>query len=143
MDSYWKTAAELQYRSRCFVEALNGRAFPRFEQYVGPEHIATDFTAHLDNQALAFDWPEFVSVLRDATEADPEYHASVINQSVDLDENTGKATVFMFIEVTGRPKSVRREDALVFEWRREGGTWMCYTHTAIRGASGVRIADPG
>lgn len=95
-DSYWKTAAELQYRSRCFVEALNGRAFPRFTQYVGPEHIATDFTAHLDNQALAFDWPEFVSVLRDAAEADPEYHAAIINQSVDLDEGAGHAVVFMF-----------------------------------------------
>ena len=142
-DSYWKIAAELQYRSRCFVEALNGRAFGRFSQLVGPEHIDTNFTAYLDNSTLDLGWDEFVSVLRDAAEADPEYHADIINQSVDLDEREGHATVFMFIEVTGRPKSVRREDALVFEWKTLEGTWMCYGHTAIRGASGVRIAEHG
>ena len=142
-DSYWRTAAELQYRSRCFVEALNGRAFPQFIQYVGPEHIATDFSAYMDNQAAACDWPEFVSILRDAAEADPEYRADIINQSVDLNEKDGTAVVYMFIEVTGRPVSVRRENALVFEWKRQGAVWTCYSHTAMRGASGINIADHG
>ena len=140
---YYRTAAELQYRSRCFVEALNGRAFRQFNQIIGPEHIDSNFTAYLDNPALAFSWSEFVSTLCKATKADPEYYANIIKQSVDLDERAGRAVVFIIIEVTGRPKSVRREDALVFEWRKEGETWMCYEHTAIRGSSGIRLSDHG
>ena len=142
-DNYSKTAAELQYRSRCFVDALNHRAFRRFLQLVGSEHISPDFTAYLDNQALAFTWPEFVSVLRNAARADPDYHVTIINQSVDLDEQAGHAMVFIFIEITGRPASVRREDALVFEWKREGARWMCHGHTAIRGSGGIRLTDRG
>lgn len=142
-DRFSKTAAELQYRSRCFVDALNGRAFRRFIQLVGPEHISKDFTAYLDNQSLAFSWPEFVAVLRNAAKADPEYHVNIVNQSVDLDERSGHAMVFMLVEIVGRPAGVRREDALIFEWKRERGRWMCYGHTAIRGSSTIRLADHG
>jgi hypothetical protein len=109
---------------------------------VGQNHISKSFTAHLDNQSLAFDWPEFVSVLQDAAVAAPDYHADIIDQSVDMDDRGGHAYVFIFVEITGRPKHVRREDALVFEWKRSlSGVWRCHGHTAIRGASGIRLMD--
>lgn len=110
---------------------------------VGPEHIAGDFTAYLDNQALAFTWPEFVSTMHEAAQVDPDYRVEVIDQSVDLDDAAGHAVVFMFIEVMGRPTTVRREDALVFEWKRQNEIWQCYGHTAIRGSSAVPLKSHG
>lgn len=140
-DARSKAESELLYRSRCFVDALNTRSFKRFNQVVGPEHVDDNFTAHLDNQASSYSWTEFVDILHNAVEADPEYSVDIINQSVDLDEVAGCATVYIFIEVTGRPKEVRREDALVFQWRKADEIWTCYNHHAIRGASGIRIND--
>lgn len=136
-----KTATEILSRSRLFVDALNSRSFRTFLQDVGPEHIAGNFTAYLDNQALAFTWPEFVSTLHEAAQADPEYRVGIIDQSVDLDEINGHAVVFMFVEITGRPLTIKREAALVFEWKRQSGVWQCYGHTAIRGSSAVPLRD--
>lgn len=132
-------AAELISRSRRFVDALNTRAFRKFLQVVGPEHIAGNFTAYLDNQALAFTWPQFVSTLHEAARVDPEYRVEMIDQSVDLDDFSGHAMVFLFVDVVGRPTTVRREAALVFEWKRQNGVWKCYGHTAIRGSSAIPL----
>ena len=142
-ETYSKAAAELLYRSGRFIDALNSRAFRKFIQMIGPEHIAGDFTAYLDNQALSFTWPEFVSTLHDAAKADPDYRVEILDQSVDLDDISGHAVVFIFIEVTGRPSTIRREDALIFEWKRRNAVWQCYGHTAIRGSSAVPIKDRG
>ena len=142
-ERYSKAAAEVIYRSTRFVDALNSREFRKFIQMVGPEHIAGTFTAYLDNQALAFTWPEFVSTLHEAAKVDPDYRVSIIDQSVDLDDVAGHAVVFMFIEVTGRPATIKREDALVFEWQRQDGVWKCYGHTAIRGSSAIPLNQPG
>ena len=142
-EKYSKAAAELLYRSRCFIDALNSRAFRKFMQMVGPEHIAGDFTAYLDNQALSFTWPQFVSTLHEAAKADPDYRVEIIDSSVDLDDISGHAVVFIFIEVTGRPSTIRREDALIFEWKRQRSVWQCYGHTAIRGSSAVPLKDRG
>jgi hypothetical protein len=110
---------------------------------VGPEHIAGDFTAYLDNQALSFTWPEFVSTMHEAVQVDPDYRVEIIDQSVDLDDVAGHAVVFMFIEVVGRPTTVRREDALVFEWKRQNDVWQCHGHTAIRGSSAIPLKSHG
>jgi hypothetical protein len=142
-ETYSKAAAELIYRSTRFVDALNSREFRKFIQMVGPEHISGNFTAYLDNQALAFTWPEFVSTLHEAAKVDPDYRVGIIDQSVDLDDVAGHAVVFMFIEVTGRPTTIKREDALIFEWQRQGGVWKCYGHTAIRGSSAIPLKQDG
>ena len=139
--NYSRPAAELIYRSRRFVDALNSRAFREFIQMVGPKHIAGNFIAYLDNQALSLPWPDFVNTLQEAARADPEYHVDVIDQSCDLDEESGHAVVFMFIEVIGRPTTIRREDALIYEWKRQDGVWQCYGHTAIRGSSTVPLKE--
>jgi len=65
-----------------------------------------------------------------------DFHCEIHNTSSEVDENRGRATVYLWYEITGLAHGIEREAVAVLSWERRQGRWMLMKHTGLRGSAG-------
>lgn len=96
---------------------------------------SSTFKAHFDNFPHPLTMAEHSTILRSMIEQFPKYHVEVKSVSSEVDEETGIATVFMETEVTGAPDDIRTRSMNEYRWRRDRGTWRCWSHVGMKSMS--------
>lgn len=123
--------------SKSFVAAINTRNFSSAHAMQDgpiPFGIASNFTAHLVNYPKITAWDEYVELFRDIVIEWPEYHITMVQAEVSVDNVRDKADVFLLAEETGNPPGVRRVAPSRLEWLKVGEKWMLSKHWMFRGA---------
>lgn len=128
-------AQELMNLSHICVQDVNNRTL--YTTTPIPAFIAPDFKAINSGHPDCTSYHEFLGLHRDFAEIHPEYHVNVINTSIDMDDKTGHASVFMLIEVLGRPAETRRGAVVLWKWRKRFGRWVLCRQVGVRGMCGV------
>jgi hypothetical protein len=60
----------------------------------------------------------------------------ILNHSSEVDDSRGRATVYLWYEITGLEHGLEREAVAVLSWERRQGVWMIMKHQGMRGPSG-------
>ncbi|KAK4498742.1 hypothetical protein PRZ48_009252 [Zasmidium cellare] len=128
-------AQELMDLSHICIQDVNSRAV--YAKVDVPPFIAPDFKAVNSGHPDSTSYHEFLSLHREFAEIHPEYHVKVLNTSIDMDERSGHASVFMLIEILGRPADTRRGAVVVWKWKKRFGRWLLFKQAGIRGMCGV------
>ena len=68
--------------------------------------------------------------------AQPAFHVEILNHSSEVDDSRGRATVYLWYEITGLEHGLEREAVAVLSWERRQGVWMIMKHQGMRGPSG-------
>jgi hypothetical protein len=68
--------------------------------------------------------------------AQPDFHVKILNHSSEVDDSRGRATVYIWYEITGLAHGLEREAVAVLSWERRQGVWMIMKHQGMRGPSG-------
>ena len=66
----------------------------------------------------------------------PDFHCDILNASSEVDDSRGRATVYLWYEITGLKHGFEREAVAVLSWERRQGVWMIMKHLGMRGPSG-------
>ena len=74
--------------------------------------------------------------LKKHLETQPDFHVDILNHSSEVDDSRGRATVYLWYEITGLSHGLEREAVAVLSWERRQGTWMVIKHQGMRGPSG-------
>ena len=76
---------------------------------------------------------EYLRSFRDLVRAHKDYNVKLISISANVDEKNGTASVWMHVEISGDPESIRRENVSLVRWKRVQGCWECYKLDSVRG----------
>lgn len=128
-------AQELMNLSHICIQDVNHRTV--YTNATVPPFVAPDFKAVNSGHPDCTSYREFLDLHREFARIHPEYHVNVINTSIDMDERSGHASVFMLMEILGRPAEIRRGAVIVWKWRKRFGRWMLFRQVGARGMCGV------
>lgn len=65
-----------------------------------------------------------------------DFHAEIHNTSSEVDDSRGRATVYLWYEITGLAHGLEREAVAVLSWERKQGNWTLMKHVGMRGPAG-------
>lgn len=75
--------------------------------------------------------------------SEDSYRLKILEMDMDVDEETGSATVFMNLEVSGLPLGVTKPSVAVFRFRKgRDGNWRVTTYEAAEGIEGTATSAP-
>lgn len=135
-SSYDSTLAqELMDLSHICIQDINHRTV--YAEADVPPFIAPDFKAVNSGHPDSTSYHGYLDLHREFAEIHPEYQVRVINTSIDMDERSGHASVFMLVEILGRPADTRRGAVVLWKWRKRFGRWLLFKQAGIRGMCGV------
>ncbi|EMC96954.1 hypothetical protein BAUCODRAFT_147147 [Baudoinia panamericana UAMH 10762] len=100
-------------------------------------HIAPDMKSQLDTcaqDANHLTWEEQVSQWRQRAKYTPDVRFHLDQIASDVNEDTGRATVFMEMTVHGI-ENVTLQAMNDLKWRRKNGQWMLYHMIGLRGST--------
>lgn len=63
----------------------------------------------------------------------------VVGMSTEVKEKEGRASVWMLLALPDDDTGSVQESVIVLQWKTDGGRWMCYEQSALRGGSGFGI----
>ncbi|KAK5682713.1 hypothetical protein LTS10_005843 [Elasticomyces elasticus] len=133
------TASELERLSSAFLHVLNERDFD-FRSPISQElrsHLSDNFRAHLDTFAQNSEpvtLEEQVAKWRQRAQEQPDVNFRVLSLMSSVDESTGRASVYMDMEVSGL-SGVKLQAMNELNWERVDGIWLCYYIIGMRGSS--------
>ena len=64
------------------------------------------------------------------------FHVEFFNTSSEVDESRGRATIYLWYEITGLAHGIEREAVAVLSWERKQGMWLLMKHIGMRGPAG-------
>lgn len=82
-------------------------------------------------------YSELLDLHREFAQIHPESHVNVINTSIDMDEGSGRARVFMLVGILDQLADRRGGAVVLWKWRKRFGTWMLFRQDGVRGICGV------
>lgn len=126
-DTDETTSTKLERLSRCVPESINARDFA-FASKDGQEllaHTAPDFMCHLDSQSQPITLQEQVKAWSDRAETHPDFRFELQDVTSDVNERSGRASVFMSLIWTGI-SDVNLHAICEMKWRRKGNWWELY-----------------
>ncbi|KAK5723691.1 hypothetical protein LTR15_005390 [Elasticomyces elasticus] len=133
------TVSELERLSSAFLHVLNERDFD-FQTPTSQElksHLSTNFRAHLDTFAQNSEPVTLeaqVAKWRQRAQEQPNVHFHLLSLMSTVDESTGRASVYVDMEVSGL-SGVKLQAMNELNWERVDGVWLCYYIIGMRGSS--------
>lgn len=85
----------------------------------------------LESRSLNIVRSDSTSYLSCNFEPNDVYHGEILRVNADVDEERGKAKVWLFL-------SARQESVMILSWRKEKESWRCYRQVGM-GFEGFRI----
>jgi hypothetical protein len=144
-DSDGDTVSLLERLSAAFCYIINEKDFTLSSSVSKElmEHISPDFRAQMDtvtagSESITFD--QQMAFWRQRAEEQPDVSFMPVHTSTELNEETGRATVYLNMEVRGID-NVKLEAINQLKWRRQGETWFCYYVIGMRGSAVNSGAD--
>ncbi|KAF2163520.1 hypothetical protein M409DRAFT_26131 [Zasmidium cellare ATCC 36951] len=130
-------AEHLEALCHSFVNACNtrrlDRANPVWDAYAPTFRAEPD----LDPNQKIVNLEELLAQIREVIAANPAHQIEIFSFDVKITEKTGNAHVFMTTEITGCPEGVRRQNAVIFEFRKIEGKWKAIWYRGLRGTGGL------
>ncbi|KAK5124510.1 hypothetical protein LTR85_001727 [Meristemomyces frigidus] len=124
-----------EYVEAWSVQILNEHCNQKKFELVGTHHMAETFRSEHDGLETAKSLEQHVDILKQHYVANPDFHLEVLNSSSEVDEARGRATVYLFYQLTGLNNTAREAVALL-KWERKQNGWLCVKHTGLRGPAG-------
>ena len=100
------------------------------------KHMSPEFRGKHDALPKASSRDDHQDNLQKHLAEQPHFHVEVLNASSDVDESRGRATVYLWYDISGIAQGLEREAVAVLSWERKQGTWMIMKHSGMRGSSG-------
>lgn len=110
--------------------------YKTFDHPIVAKHMSPEFRGKHDTLPKVGNRDDHVSALQKHLQEMPNFHCNILNSSSDVDDSRGRATVYLWYEITGLTHGLEREAVAVLSWERKQGTWMMMKHTGMRGPSG-------
>lgn len=131
------TSQHLQDLCQSFVGACNRRELSR--SYPVWDFFAPTFRAEpdLDPDHKIVNLDELLAQIRTVIADNPTHHIEIFTFDTKVTEKTGNAHVFMTTEITGCPEGVRRQNAVIFEFKMIEGQWRAIWYRGLRGTGGL------
>lgn len=99
-------------------------------------HMAPTFRGTHDTLPKVVSREDHQSSLQKHLSTEPDLRCEIKNSSSDVDDSRGRATVYLWYELSGLTHGLEREAVAVMSWERKQGTWVHTKHTGMRGPSG-------
>lgn len=101
-------------------------------------HMSTQFRSKHDALPKVTNRDDHQGSLVEHLKKQPDLRVEILNTSSEVDESRGRATVYVWYELTGLEHDLEREAVAVLSWERRQGTWLNVKHTGMRGPSGFK-----
>lgn len=118
------------------VQILNEHCNEKTFESAGTTHMAETFRATHDGLPTARTLGQHIGNLQKHYVANPDFHLTILNCSSEVDETRGRATVYLFFQLTGLVDNTARESIAALQWERKRDEWLCVKHTGLRGPAG-------
>ena len=127
------TEAHLEELGTRFVEMCNTRDW---DNPFWGNHMIDGFTTRTHAVQHTSSREEYIERFKVFTKMNPDNRWDIINMSAEVDEEAGRATVWMMLKAGGQPNSIQGERVNATYFRRtKKGVWMAYSGTQIPGIS--------
>lgn len=128
---------ELERLCQSFVAAVNNRQLSR--SYPVWNFFAPTFRAEpdIDPDLVVVNLDELMAQIQGVIDIYPTHHIEIFTFDTKVTEKTGNAQVFMTTELTGCPPGVRRQNAVIFEFKKMEGSWRAVWYRGLRGTGGL------
>lgn len=100
------------------------------------KHMSPQFRGKHDALPKATNRDDHQSNLQKHLAEQPDFHCEILNASSEVDDSRGRATVYLWYQLTGLSHDLKREAVAVLSWERKQGVWMIMKHSGMRGPSG-------
>lgn len=102
------------------------------------KHMSPQFRGKHDALPKATTRNEHQDNLKKHLAAQPDFHVIILNSSSEVDDSRGRATVYLWYEISGLSNGLEREAVAVLSWERRQGIWMVVKHQGMRGPAGFQ-----
>lgn len=99
-------------------------------------HFSPDFRGKHDALPPVSNSTDHSSSLKVHLDKQPNFRVTVLNTSSEVDDSRGRATVYIWYEISGLAGGLERENVSLLTWERKGGIWLITKHQGMRGPSG-------
>ncbi|EMC97985.1 hypothetical protein BAUCODRAFT_120901 [Baudoinia panamericana UAMH 10762] len=133
-----KSSAFLEHLSRAIIEECGNAK--NFDSPI-MSLMAPTFSAVHDSLTTFENRADFLVGMKAHFHMFPRAHLEVLNTSSDVDDEAGRADVFLFFRISGvgRGLDLKRECVALMQWeRRENGQWMAVRYKGMRGSASFR-----
>lgn len=100
------------------------------------KHQSADFRNKHDALPKAANRKDHHANLAKHLQEQKNFHIEIFNTSSEVDESRGRATIYLWYEITGLTHGIEREAIAVLSWERKQGTWLLMKHIGMRGPAG-------
>lgn len=100
------------------------------------KHQSVDFRNKHDALPRASNRADHHENLAKHLQEQKNFHVEIFNTSSEVDESRGRATIYLWYEITGLANGIEREAVAVLSWERKQGTWLLMKHIGMRGPAG-------
>ncbi|KAK3634973.1 hypothetical protein LTR56_014937 [Elasticomyces elasticus] len=125
-----KTGQQLEKLSVAILNVLNTRNLS--DPVLA--HLSPLYQASFGTKIISNDLASFMRNIDIVLTQNPDYHHLILNTSSEVDEDKGRASVWVSHKGTGFPiDEFERESVKVMKWERCSGKWMCMGHSGLVG----------
>ncbi|KAK3620463.1 hypothetical protein LTR56_023386 [Elasticomyces elasticus] len=125
-----KTGQQLEKLSVAILDVLNTRNFS--DPVLA--HLSPLYQSSFGTKIISNDLASFMRNIDTVLAHNPDYHHLILNTSSEVDEEKGRASVWVSHKGTGfPPDEFERESVKVMKWERCSGRWMCMGHSGLVG----------